>query len=545
MAVIQISKIQIRRGLKNSGIGVPQLSSAELAWAIDTQELYIGNGSVAEGAPYVGNTKILTERDNILELAASYRFAADDLSITLSVPRSLQSKIDEIEVSVVDFDAVGDGSTDCTQAFNNALSQLFSNANSKFKKVLTVPNGEYLILGTIFLPSTAIIRGETQLGTILNIGSNSIICVTESGQGVEFFSSSNRPKNISISNLTIKHTTGQTVLTGVAESELNGVRFVSTYFLGDNLDSSIFGDSISRVSGHPASVFWENSLEGTKVTDLKFVNCIFESTVLAVRSDQITVDSSSPPIFDTSVTFQNCLFDTCNTGILINGVNRQGNKWHINDCEFREIAHRAFVADKGRGTIIQRSKFINCGNETYTAASPTTEIVYFGDPLGNMIKDCFSNRHQFAGFVTNDTIAAVTEVRNSSRTTLIDMNYADIFLSDSFLPLSVFSALNNYTYIDYSLKLGSYSRTGQIVICVDDIRRTDSTNVTVSFADNFHYSASRVTDSGGDTMTNFQFTVDLQDNSNIDSNETLVLKYRNPIASGLTGTISYSISYGV
>ena len=67
MAVVQISKIQIRRGKKNSDSGVPQLSSAELAWAVDTQELFIGNGSVEEGAPQVGNTKILTNNDNILE----------------------------------------------------------------------------------------------------------------------------------------------------------------------------------------------------------------------------------------------------------------------------------------------------------------------------------------------------------------------------------------------------------------------------------------------------------------------------------------------
>ena len=83
MAVVQISKIQVRRGQKLSGIGVPQLSSAEFAWAVDSQELFIGNGSVLEGAPYVGNTKILTEHDNILDLAASYRFANDDTSITV------------------------------------------------------------------------------------------------------------------------------------------------------------------------------------------------------------------------------------------------------------------------------------------------------------------------------------------------------------------------------------------------------------------------------------------------------------------------------
>jgi len=65
VAVVQISKIQHRRG-KETITGLPQLASAELGWAVDTQKLYIGNGSVDEGAPAVGNTEILTEKTNIL-----------------------------------------------------------------------------------------------------------------------------------------------------------------------------------------------------------------------------------------------------------------------------------------------------------------------------------------------------------------------------------------------------------------------------------------------------------------------------------------------
>ena len=67
MAVVQISKIQIRRGQKNQGSGLPQLSSGELGWAIDTQELYVGNGAVSEGAPRVGYTKVLTELTGIIK----------------------------------------------------------------------------------------------------------------------------------------------------------------------------------------------------------------------------------------------------------------------------------------------------------------------------------------------------------------------------------------------------------------------------------------------------------------------------------------------
>ena len=47
MAVVQISRIQIRRGRKNTGSGIPQLASGELGWAVDSQELYIGNGAVS------------------------------------------------------------------------------------------------------------------------------------------------------------------------------------------------------------------------------------------------------------------------------------------------------------------------------------------------------------------------------------------------------------------------------------------------------------------------------------------------------------------
>ena len=74
MAIVQISRIQIRRGQKNQNEGLPQLASGELAWAIDSQELFIGNGSLSEGAPFVGNTKVLTQSDDLFELAASYTY---------------------------------------------------------------------------------------------------------------------------------------------------------------------------------------------------------------------------------------------------------------------------------------------------------------------------------------------------------------------------------------------------------------------------------------------------------------------------------------
>ena len=58
MAIVQISQIKHRRGTNEN---LPQLASAELGWSVDTQQLYIGNGTLIEGAPEVGNTEILTQ----------------------------------------------------------------------------------------------------------------------------------------------------------------------------------------------------------------------------------------------------------------------------------------------------------------------------------------------------------------------------------------------------------------------------------------------------------------------------------------------------
>jgi hypothetical protein len=59
MAVIQISKIQVRRGVQEE---LPQLSAGELGYSTDQRRLWIGNGVLGspDYAPEIGNTEILT-----------------------------------------------------------------------------------------------------------------------------------------------------------------------------------------------------------------------------------------------------------------------------------------------------------------------------------------------------------------------------------------------------------------------------------------------------------------------------------------------------
>jgi len=178
MAVVQISRIQIRRGQANQGSGLPQLASGEMAWAIDTQELYIGNGSVSEGSPSVGNTKLLTQNDlsaqgNLLALL-QYVYKVNDTSILTGssvnspISRSIQDRLDD-RISTLEYGVVGDGSTITTSALQRAVDQLFLNVNGKAsaqtdsgtsKRVtLEIPSGVYVTDKPLYIPSYATIKG--------------------------------------------------------------------------------------------------------------------------------------------------------------------------------------------------------------------------------------------------------------------------------------------------------------------------------------------------------------------------------------------------
>ena len=150
MAVVSISRIQIRRGRKNQGSGLPQLASGELGWATDSQELWIGNGAVSEGAPYVGNTKMLTEHDDLFAYAKTYSYASTSnnyqtgASVNTPIQRTLQQRLDD-RISIRSFGANGDG-LDQTAALQRALDQLYLNAATKL-----TPQSRVVLLSLIHI----------------------------------------------------------------------------------------------------------------------------------------------------------------------------------------------------------------------------------------------------------------------------------------------------------------------------------------------------------------------------------------------------------
>jgi len=523
VAVVQISKIQVRRGKKNSNTGVPQLSSAEFAWAVDTQELFIGNGSVAEGSPEVGNTKVLTENDNLIQLANAYEFAADNFSITNTQSRSLQSKIDEIQVSVQDFGADPDGSTDNTAAFENAFAALFQNPDDSYKKVLYVPNGEYLFTNDLQIPSDVILRGETKLNSILNIAGNTVTFLTADGKNISEFDSSNRPVNIVIENLTVRRSEGTVNISGVANATIKDVRFVGEYQLGQ---------TVSSVSEETAALTWTNDIIGTRVTDLKIYGCEFVNNSVSARVFQNAV-------FDTSVTFVNCQFKENYTSVYLTGQTGQGNYWTFDSCAFEEIFENCLWLSAGKGTKILDSDFVNCGNGLNGAGTPSVPMIVFGENEDNVVFNCTSDRQENAGLTNSTNTSYVVEVLNASAVNFTNKLKKDIFLTDAFNAFAVIGSANSYSHIDYVLTLGSETRSGRLTVSVD------TAESKVGISDSYDFCAGSLTSAAGLLMTNFEFSATLRDNDSVSGNDTVVLEYKNPIATGETGTISFSVGYGV
>jgi hypothetical protein len=180
MAVIEIAKIQVRRGLENV-TGVPTLAPGEFGWAQDTQNLYIGR-SVEEGANSTGNTRILTDRDlnNIFELInygadsqahdaqASYRYRPDlPYGITTgsfaSTTTTIGKKLDNW-VSLTDFVGPEDffaSGEDITDLLSKAIYAIYQN-DSELNTVrsLIIPAGTFTVAGPVDLPPNVNLIGD-------------------------------------------------------------------------------------------------------------------------------------------------------------------------------------------------------------------------------------------------------------------------------------------------------------------------------------------------------------------------------------------------
>ena len=268
MAVIEIAKIQVRRGQENQ-TGIPQLAGGEFAWAEDTENLYIGLKREDGGARDT-NIRVLTENDirlfnNFVSTAALTSFytwelnSADDITSTSTnaakVVRYTQDKLDDF-VNVADFGVIASTGTqinDCSIQLQIAVDNLFLGKNVewnniayestltttlRYNKKLYFPAGIYKIGETVKIPRNTVIVGEGIDKTILEVISTSTgvfqtvdyegrrnespyspsnffqgeFDATSTGSLTFSITGPGQPKNIHIEGMTLRHSTSTSLL---------------------------------------------------------------------------------------------------------------------------------------------------------------------------------------------------------------------------------------------------------------------------------------------------------------------------------------------
>ncbi len=254
MPIVQISRIQHRRGKRTD---LPQLAAGELGWVIDEQRLFIGNGTVADGAPAVGNTEIMVAGSSSFSTAMNYVYKGylGDATVIQTggsgdYTRTLQNALDD-KVSVKAFGALGDNSTDDTAAIQRAIDQIYSNTDqddTRARRTIFFPAGIYKVSSAITIPPFAHLIGEGPDKTVIENSGNNAVAVTEDDDGNVYgsigSSGATTPTQIQVSNITFKQLNDNNA--GVSIDNATKVYFDNCRIEGAFTNDSNFDDSDSK-----------------------------------------------------------------------------------------------------------------------------------------------------------------------------------------------------------------------------------------------------------------------------------------------------------
>jgi len=368
MAVVQISKIQLRRGKKNQGTGLPQLASGELAWAIDTQELFVGNGAVGEGAPYVGNTKILTEHDSILDLVANYTYKYDSFLgqslIDGTVTRTLQSRLDDGVVNARSFGIKSttelsiDDNNDQTEAIQAAIDSITEGPDV----TIEFEPGEYTFSDTITLPSNVKIAGYGKDQTVFNYTGSSRVLFTTEEDAVK----------IKLNDFTIKTNADNKTLLNIDNAK--GCEFVNIKLLHTSGTAGTIANDRIGISLSGNGTVSYNRFKG--------IEC---------RSLTYGVYAGSNASFNK---FEDCLLEFLHQGFnLGTGSSGGANYNSITNCIFDKITRQGLFVQKGTGNRSRGNTYKDVGS-TNSGTVSAFSIIRFVTDGNSSIQDIFE-RQQF------------------------------------------------------------------------------------------------------------------------------------------------------
>ena len=319
MPIVQISRIQHRRG---KATDLPQLAAGEIGWSIDDQRLYIGNGTVADGAPAVGNTEIVTAGSSAFTTALTYVYKGylDTATPILTgatgdVSRTLQATLDDY-VSVKAFGAVGDGSTADAAAIQRAIEELYTDtdkADVRAHRILFFPAGQYNINTSIKIPPYAHLRGEGPGKTVFyQSGGNGPVAQTEDNtranttHGNLFGSiTTTTPTQIQIEGICFRNGEAYAGLSidSATHVYLKNCKFVGTYTAGGADAANSKGVTVRSTTALPCSNIVFDQCQFTKfarlvdldydVTNVRFHNCDFTVGYYGARIGEDTNGSGN------------------------------------------------------------------------------------------------------------------------------------------------------------------------------------------------------------------------------------------------------------
>ena len=523
MAIVQISRITNRKGLTEN---LPQLAGAEFGWCIDSRRLFIGNGTLQQGAPVIGNTEILTEFSDITVLS-TYTYAdvvvgyAAQTGPTPSDPvvRSVQAKLDDF-ADVRDFGATGDGSTDDTDAINRALYQLYCRDanNSQTRRTLYFPAGTYRVSDTIVIPTYAKLVGEGANCSIIYLSpSDSSIpdYVARYGDsqqqtGVNIGSNgATPPEHIEISSLSFTSAIPTNIFE-VADSAncwFDSVEFIGPLTTTDIVDPgfapTIIGVSFSSATSNP-------------VTEITFDKCTFSGTAYGINTSN-TIKA---------VTVSNSKFTTLYQGIYLDGSTSNGFRALHN--YFDDIFAEGIVYNDAPMNVSGYNAFYNVGNNINNS-NPVTPIITFGNDNNVSVSDMFQRsegdnvlvpRLQILG---STAVVGGTFIQLGRYTREVGLTFELANNATSIQPIFTVNATDVKAFtVDYTIVRASRVRHGTFTVVAYD---TDDSTLTLSYTDDY-------TENGDVGVT-----------LSAEESGTLITVNYMTTNTGNSGTLTYSISH--
>jgi hypothetical protein len=545
MAVVQISRIQQRRGKKNTNTGLPQLASGELAWCVDTQELYIGNGSVAEGAPFVGNTRFLTELDDLLSLVGRYQYAKNIPYIqtgdapNFPVVQNLQDVLDRT-IYIRNFGALGDGQNDDTAAIQRAIDQLFLNPSTQgleqIRVNLLIEPGLYKITDTIYIPSYATLIGAGKDKTIFAFENSGTMMQfindtsTSSSRSIlSTTTGNNQPRFINIKGITFTTTAANQIgwqMDAVRDSTFTDITIRGGW---DNLEAQAESKAIEMNAVSNLVTCDNNTFTNVEISDFSY----------AVWSD---LD------IETNV-FNNCYFHDLYKGFslgfaanLFSPGQRTGPRnVAVNQSTFYKIHHHGFIVYHGFNNSVSNSRFIDVGNNQLGNTFPVYAAIDFRE-IGNAVnnnkfdreEELESNLPVFAAvpYVPNVNAYGTYETK-VLREVIVDYfpSYKVLFRLP--IPIKNSAIVEGFSGIGYEIQYSyrstnqSQSRFGKISI------HADIANNSIQLVDDYEYTGTAGRD------VNLEFKAEFLDADNNTKKDTLGVYYRNATV-GDTALMCYS-----